>query len=29
MLKIDLKLGDQPTEYWIKRGTALVMSLAN
>ncbi len=29
MLKVDLKLGDMPAEYWIKRGTALVMSLAN
>ncbi len=28
MLKIDLKLGEQPAEFWIKRGTALVMSLA-
>lgn len=29
MIKVDLKLGEQPAEYWIKRGTALVMSLAN
>jgi len=29
MLKIDLKTGDQAQEYWIKRGTALLMSLAN
>lgn len=29
MIKIDLKLGDQPADHWVKRGTALVMSLAN
>lgn len=28
MLKIDLKLGEQPSDFWVKRGTALVMSLA-
>ena len=28
MLKIDLKLGEQPPDFWVKRGTALVMSLA-
>jgi len=26
MLKIDLKSGDQASEFWVKRGTALVMS---
>lgn len=28
MLKIDLKTGEQVPEFWIKRGTALLMSLA-
>jgi len=27
MLKIDLKCGEQPSEFWVKRGTALLMSL--
>jgi dynein heavy chain len=27
MFMIDLRLGEQPQEYWIKRGTALLMSL--
>lgn len=26
MLRIDLKTGDQPSEFWVKRGTALLMS---
>lgn len=26
MMKIDLKYGDYPAEFWIKRGTALLMS---
>ena len=29
MLKVDLKTGDQVPEFWIKRGTALLMSTAN
>jgi len=29
MLKVDLKTGDQAPEYWIKRGTALLMSTPN
>lgn len=29
MLKIDLKTGDFPPEFWVKRGTALLMSLAS
>jgi len=28
MLNIDLKTGDQPAEFWVKRGTALLMSTA-
>jgi len=28
ILKIDLKCGEHPKEFWIKRGTALLMSLA-
>ena len=28
MLYVDLKCGDYPAEFWIKRGTALLMSLA-
>lgn len=28
MLKVDLKTGDQQPEFWIKRGTALLMSTA-
>ena len=27
MFMIDLRLGDQPAEHWVKRGTALLMSL--
>lgn len=26
MLKVDLKSGDYPAEFWVKRGTALLMS---
>jgi len=29
MLKIDLKCGDYPPEFWVKRGTAILMSLAH
>lgn len=29
MLNIDLKTGDQVPEFWVKRGTALLMSTAN
>jgi len=29
MLRIDLKSGDYPAEFWIKRGTAILMSIAN
>ena len=29
MMRIDLKTGDQQPEFWIKRGTALLMSTAN
>jgi len=29
MLYIDLKTGDESPEHWVKRGTALLMSLAN
>jgi len=28
MLYVDLKCGDYPAEFWVKRGTALLMSLA-
>ena len=28
MLRIDLKTGDQPSDFWVKRGTALLMSTA-
>jgi len=28
MFSIDLKTGDQPAEFWIKRGTALLLSTA-
>mmetsp|Transcript_14972 Transcript_14972/g.25481 ORF Transcript_14972/g.25481 Transcript_14972/m.25481 type:complete len:81 (-) Transcript_14972:48-290(-) len=28
MLNVDLKSGDYPQEFWVKRGTALVMSTA-
>lgn len=28
MIKIDLKTGEQPSEFWVKRGTAILMSLA-
>lgn len=28
MLRVDLKTGEQPPEFWIKRGTALLMSTA-
>jgi len=28
-LKVDLKSGEYPAEFWIKRGAALLMSLAN
>jgi len=28
MLPIDLKCGDYPPEFWVKRGTALLLSLA-
>lgn len=27
MLYVDLKCGDYPAEFWVKRGTALLMSL--
>ena len=29
MFNVDLKTGDQPPEFWVKRGTALLMSTAN
>jgi len=29
MMLIDLKTGEQQPEYWVKRGTALLMSTAN
>mmetsp|Transcript_21619 Transcript_21619/g.15874 ORF Transcript_21619/g.15874 Transcript_21619/m.15874 type:complete len:80 (+) Transcript_21619:6738-6977(+) len=28
MMKIELKTGEKPPDFWIKRGTALLMSLA-
>ena len=28
MMRIDLKIGEMPAEFWIKRGTAILMSLA-
>jgi len=28
MMRIDLRLGEQPAEHWVKRGTALLMSIA-
>jgi dynein heavy chain len=28
MLKVDLKSGDYAAEFWVKRGAALLMSLA-
>jgi len=27
MLRIDIKGGEYPAEFWVKRGTALLMSL--
>ena len=27
MLNVDIKSGDYPAEFWVKRGTALLMSL--
>ena len=29
MFRVDLKTGDYPKEFWVKRGTALLMSLAD
>lgn len=29
MLRVDLKTGDQQPDFWVKRGTALLMSTAN
>jgi len=29
IMKIDLKSGDNPASFWIKRGTALLLSTAN